>query len=296
MKHRILSGSLVLPFLWLSLQSTAQKNANKTKIQEITRAAQGHVGMAMISLEDGDTTTLNGQGRFPMQSVFKLPLAVAVLDQVDKGKFSLDQIIHIGKEELLPETWSPIRDKFPEGTDMKLRDILAYTVSLSDNNGCDLLFRLVGGTAYVDKYIHSLGIDSIAIKATEEQMAKAWEVQYTNWASPVAIIQLLQGIHTGKYLSKSSNDFLLKIMKETTTGPKRMRGLLPKETVVAHKTGTSGTNAAGISAATNDAGIVTLPNGKHYAIAVFVSDSRADEATRDAVIARLTHLFWHGAK
>lgn len=296
MKHRILSGSLVLPFLLLSLQSIAQKNTDRTKIQEITQAAQGHVGMAMISLEDGDTITLNGQGRFPMQSVFKLPLAVAVLDQVDKGKFSLDQLIHIRKEELLPETWSPIRDKFPEGTDMKLSDILAYTVSLSDNNGCDLLFRLVGGTDYVDQYIHGLGIDSIAIKATEEQMANAWEVQYTNWASPVAIIQLLQGIHTGKYLSKSSNDFLLRIMKETTTGPKRMRGLLPKETVVAHKTGTSGTNAAGISAATNDVGIVTLPDGKHYAIAVFVSDSKANEATRDAVIARLTHLFWDGAK
>lgn len=296
MKNRILSGSLALPFLLLSLQSTAQKNTNRTKIREITQTAQGHVGMAMISLEDGDTITLNGQDRFPMQSVFKLPLAVAVLDQVDRGKFSLDHIIHIRKEELLPETWSPIRDKFPEGTDMKLSDILAYTVSQSDNNGCDLLFRLVGGTAYVDEYIHGLGIDSIAIKATEEQMAKTWEVQYTNWASPFAIIQLLQGIHTRQYLSKSSNDFLLKIMKETTTGPKRMRGLLPKETVVAHKTGTSGTNAAGISAATNDVGIVTLPNGKHYAIAVFVSDSRADEATRDAIIARLTHLFWNGAK
>ncbi|MCF6406640.1 class A beta-lactamase, subclass A2 [Chitinophaga filiformis] len=296
MKRRFLSGSVILPFLLLTLQSNAQKKTDRKKIHEIAQTAKGHVGMAMMSLEDGDTITLNGSDHFPMQSVFKLPLAIAVLDQVDKGKFSLDQVIHIRKEDLLPGTWSPIRVKFPEGTDMKLSDILAYTVSQSDNNGCDLLFRLVGGTAYVEQYIHSLGVDSIAIRATEEQASKAWEVQYSNWSSPVAMLQLLKGVHTGKYLSKASNDFLLKIMKETTTGPARMRGLLPKDAVVAHKTGTSDTNADGLTAATNDVGIVTLPNGRHYAIAVFVSDTKADTATREGVIAQLTRLFWDGAK
>lgn len=296
MRNHTLYGSLALPFLLLTLQGTAQKKVDRNKLDEITKTAHGHVGMAMLSLEDGDTMSLNGHDRFPMQSVFKLPLAMAVLDQVDKGKFALDQIIHIRKEELLPNTWSPIRDKFPRGTDMKLKDILAYTVSQSDNNGCDLLFRLVGGTAVVDKYIHGLGIDSIAIKATEEQMAKAWDVQYTNWSSPMAMLQILKKVHSGTALSKVSNDFLLKIMKETTTGPNRMRGLLPKDAVVAHKTGTSGTNAAGLAAATNDVGIVTLPNGKHYAITVFVSNSKAAETTRDGVIAQLTHLFWDAAK
>ncbi|PSL27087.1 class A beta-lactamase, subclass A2 [Chitinophaga ginsengisoli] len=296
MMKRILSGSVVLPFLLLTLQSIAQKNTVRKKIHDIAQTAHGHVGMAMMSLEDGDTITLNGKDRFPMQSVFKLPLALAVLDQVDKGKFSLGQVIHIYKEDLLPNMWSPIREKFPEGTDMKLSDILAYTVSQSDNSGCDLLFRLVGGTAYVEKYIHSLGIDSIAIRATEEQASKAWGVQYTNWSSPVAMLQLLKGVHTGKYLSKSSNDFLLKLMTATTTGPKRMKGMLPEGAVVAHKTGTSDTNADGITAATNDVGIVTLPNGKHYGIVVFVSDTKADTAIREGVIAQLTRLFWDGAK
>jgi beta-lactamase class A len=296
MKNRFLRGSLALPFLLLTLQSTAQKKIDRNKVHKIAKNAQGHVGMAMTSLEDGDTMTLNGQDRFPMQSVFKFPLAMAVLDQVDKGKLNLDQVIHVRKDELMLDTWSPIREKFPKGTNMKLRDILAYTVSQSDNNGCDLLFRLVGGTGYVDKYIHSIGIDSLAIKATEQQMGTAWNVQYTNWSSPVAMLGLLKKVYSGKYLSKTSNDFLLKMLKETTTCPNRMRGLLPKDAVVAHKTGTSGTNDAGLTAATNDVGIVTLPNGKHYAIAVFVSNSKANEATRDAVVAQLTRLFWDAAK
>ena len=63
---------------------------------------------------------------------------------------------------------------------------------------------------------------------------------------------------------------------------------------MAHKTGSSGATN-GIAAATNDIGIVTLPDGRHLAIAVFVSDSKADAATRDAVIARIAKAAWDAA-
>jgi beta-lactamase class A len=39
--------------------------------------------------------------------------------------------------------------------------------------------------------------------------------------------------------------------------------------------------------ATNHIGIITLPDGRHLAIAVFVKDSPADEATREATIAKI---------
>ncbi len=80
-------------------------------------------------------------------------------------------------------------------------------------------------------------------------------------------------------------------MTESTTGAKPFERFLPKRTVVAHKTGTSGTQN-GITAATNDIGVITLPNGNHIAIAVFVSDSSADEKTREAVIARIAKAVW----
>ena len=82
-----------------------------------------------------------------MQSVYKYPLALAILNQVDKGIFSLEQKIHIKKEDLLPDTWSPLRKKYPDGNaDITLDELLNITVSQSDNNGCDILFRLIGGT------------------------------------------------------------------------------------------------------------------------------------------------------
>src|SRR5207253_8196592 len=91
--------------------------------------------------------------------------------------------------------------------------------------------------------------------------------------------------------SETSQSRVLKSMTEATPGPNRLKGLLPAGTIVAHKTGTSGTEN-GVTAATNDIGIITLPNGRHFAIAVFVSDSPVDEATREGVIAKIAKAVW----
>ena len=126
---------------------------------------------------------------------------------------------------------------------------------------------------------------------TEKAFAQDHSLQYRNWTTPEAAVALLRALHERRWLSESARGLLLKLMTESNTGPKRLKGLLPAGTVVAHKTGTSGTEN-GVTAATNDIGIITLPNGKHLAIAVFVADSPADEATREGVIARVARAVW----
>jgi beta-lactamase class A len=271
----------------------AQMDSLRIKIEQIVASAEGKIGVALQGLENNDTLTIDGNGKYPMQSVYKFPLALAVLSQVDKGTLSLDQQIYIKKSDLLPNTWSPLREKYPNGNiHVSLDELLTYTVSESDNNGCDILFRLVGGTTIVDQYIHNLGMQNIAIAATEEEMHTAWDVQYTNWSSPAAMCRLLRLFYQDSILSSKSQEFLWHAMEKTGTGPGRIKGLLPTGTIVAHKTGSSGTNDHGIAAATNDVGIVTLSNGKHVALVVFVSDSPADEKMRDNVIARIAKAAW----
>src|SRR4029077_2374180 len=106
-----------------------------------------------------------------------------------------------------------------------------------------------------------------------------------------AAVALLRALNERRGLSETTQTLLLKFMIESTPGAKRLKGLLPPGTIVAHKTGTSGTEN-GITAATNDIGIITLPNGRHVAVAVFVSDSPADEATREGVIAKVAKAIW----
>jgi beta-lactamase class A len=284
---------LILLFCYLTPAAIAQTNLLRQKIEQIVSQKKADVGVALYGFESKDTLSVNGGKHFPMQSVFKFHLALTVLNQVDKGKLSLNQKILIKKSDLSANTWSPLKKKYTNGNvRLPLSEILSYTVSQSDNNGCDILFKLVGGVKKVDAYMHGIGVKDIAIKATEGGMRKNWDVQFTNWTTPFAAVQMLQKFYNGKILSKSSYDFLWKIMTETSTGANRIKGELPARTLVAHKTGSSGVNEKGVTAAVNDIGIVTLPNGDHFALCVFVSNTKDNDAANEKTIADIAKAVW----
>jgi beta-lactamase class A len=284
---------LLLPLV--ALVGAAQPDSLQPRIERYLATKRATVGVGVKLLEGGPTFVIGDAHRYPMQSVYKFPLAVAVLQHVDSGALSLTQRVLLTPKDLRTRTWSPIRQKYPDGTgDLTLGDLLAYTVSQSDNNGCDVLFRMMKGTRETERRLLRMGYSDIRMRATEAEMARAWPVQYTNWTRPSAMLRLLEGAHRGSSLSASSTAFLLKLLTETSTGPKRIKGLLPAGTVVAHKTGSSGTNAKGVTAATNDVGIITLPDGRHVALAVFVSDSRETPDDNERIIAEIAKLVFDG--
>ncbi len=269
----------------------AQKPEFRHQLDEIISGKSATVGLSIHILETGDTISVNGDLRFPMQSVYKFHLALAVLDLVDKGKLALHQKLFLKKGDLLPDTHSPLRDKYPNGNvSVSLDEVLRYTVGQSDNNGCDILFRLVGGTKYVNRYIKKIGIQGVAIVGTEEEMHRNYRVQFDNYSSPKSATALLLKFGEGKVLHKTSMEYLMNIMQNSASGPKKLKGLLPSETVVAHKTGYSGTDGRGLTYATNDIGIVTLQNGNHMLISVFVSMSKEEERVNDQLIAELARI------
>jgi beta-lactamase class A len=263
-------------------------NELRSRIEQIAQTAQGRVGATAMVLETGQSVSLNGEQRFPMQSVYKFPIAMAVLAQVDQGKLKLDQRVRVERSDVVQ---GQILDQNSEGKELSLAELLKYMVSESDNTACDVLLRLIGGPKVVTQYLRSLGVNDIVVANTEKELAQDKAIQYRNYAKPDAVVVLLRALHEGRGLSKSSQALLLRLMTETPTGLKRIKGLLPKGTVVAHKTGTSRT-VDGVTAATNDVGLVTLPNGRHLAIAVFVSDAKADNEIREEVIAKVSQAAW----
>lgn len=243
-------------------------------------------------LETGEGVSLNPHDHFPMQSVYKLPISMAVMKQIDSGKIKLDQSVRVTKDDFIGRAaHSPIRDKNPNGVELSVRELLRFAISESDGTASDVLMKLAGGPETVQGYLTGLGIKEIIVLDTEKAFVENHSLQFRNWAAPEAAVALLRALHERQGLSEISQALLLKCMTESTPGAKRLKGLLPAGTVVAHKTGTSGTEK-GITAATNDIGIITLPNGRHLAIAVFVSDSPADEATREGVIAKIAKAVW----
>lgn len=276
-------------------EATANDERNdelRKQIEQIASASRGRVGVAARVLETGESVAINRDGHFPMQSVYKLPIGMAVLQQVDSGRLRLEQKVKVEKSDFIGKhQHSPVRDEYPEGVELSIGELLRLTISESDGTASDVLLKLAGGAEAVSSYLEGIGVRDVIVADTEKQIGQDWETQYRNWASPEGAVELLEALHEKRGLSEESRALLLKHMIESPTGRKRLKGLLPAGTIVAHKTGTSRA-ANGITAATNDIGLITLPNGRHLAIAVFVSDSPADEATREEVIAKIARAVW----
>jgi beta-lactamase class A len=263
------------------------------EFETIARKARGRVGSAVMLLETGETAGSRAGERFPMQSVFKLPIAIAVLHAVDQGKISLEDKIMVRKSDLVPQgNASVIRDQHPEGNfEISVYELLRVMMDVSDGTACDVLLRLAGGPAAVTEYVRSLGVNEMVIAISQKEMARAPRSREQNWASPRGALELLRVLQQGVSLSQANRRLLLQFMADSRTGPQRIKGLLPPGTVVSHKTGSSGTTN-GVTHAIHDVGIVNLPNGKHVAIAVFVANSRAGEAMCERVIAEIARAAW----
>jgi beta-lactamase class A len=314
---------LFIVSLFLSLVSVplfSQIDSLRKQIEKIVASNDATIGVAIAGMTTGDTLSINGHSRLPMQSVFKFHIALAVLDKVDKEKLSLNKKLYIEQSDLLQNTWSPLRDKYPKGNvEISLSEILNYTVSQSDNSGCDILLKFLGGPKVVQNYINKIGIKDFAIVSGEKEMIEDQDIQYKNWTTPIATVKLLKIFYDRKLLSSialqarllscsgftplqlsgglvmrstNSYNFLWKILTETETGKNRIKGQLPSGTVIAHKTGTSDTNSEGITAAVNDIGIVQLPNKGYFIISVFVSDSKEEMEKNEKIIADISKLAW----
>lgn len=271
-----------------------QNNELQKQIEQIAAAAKGRVGVRAVLLETGESVGLEPGGQFPMQSVYKLPIAMAVLRQIEAGKIKLDQKVRVEKSDFVRKGMrSPLRDENPDGAKLTVSELLRLAVSESDGTASDVLLELIGGGAAAMNYLSEIKVADIIIANSEKELGQDQKLQYKNWASPNGAVDLLRALEEKRAgFSELNKAILVKSMLESPTGPKRLKGLLPKDAAVAHKTGTSGT-INGVTAATNDIGIITLPNGKSFAIAVFVSDSQADEKTREEVIARIAKAVWN---
>jgi beta-lactamase class A len=315
-----------------SASAEALKQPDLTKMEALSG---GKLGAYAVHLESGQTMSLNSDHPFPMASVVKLAIAIAFLKRVDEGKYALDEKVHLSKQDTHPIGHSPLSENFPaKGLDMSYRDLLLFNICESDTTAGDVLLDKAGGPKAVQKVMDDNDAAGIKIKASETDLfldysgvkqlpiknwdktaveslvqgvsaaerssaAKRFLTNPQNTATPHATANLLSSLQRGKLLKPRSTEVLLQLLTQTNTFPHRIKGLLPQGTTVAHKTGTWGTTD-GINAATNDAGIITLPNKHgHVVVAVFIEASNKPVADRELAIATFTKAAydrWLGAK
>lgn len=250
------------------------------RLREISERAGGDAGVAVIHVETGRSIEIQGAKQLPLFSVFKLPVAVAVLKAVEENKLRLDQKVRVTPAEILPG-WRGNTDLWRDMRERTVRELLEMSIIQSDNTSSDKLLELVGGPSVVTERMRALGLQNIDIHFTIREFLAHRDNPNKGAASDLA--HLLARLQKDEVLQPPQRTLLIGMMERATTGKKRLRGDLPRGTQVADKTGTGDAGEA-----TNDVGLITLPHGKgHLAMAVLLSRSKLPPEAQEKLIAEL---------
>ena len=280
---------IITALIVLLFYGCSEKIEITNNIEKIIKGKELKLGFAVYDFCNGELYHYNGDDAFPMQSVYKLPISMAVLNRVESGKLRLNDTIQITKDDLSPNLYSPIRNKYPEGVDMLLSELILYTVAKSDNNGCDLLIDIAGGVDGVSKFLQANNLDNIQINNFEREIQADWSVQFDNWVTPTAMVDLLKQLNNGKILQTKSMDFIWEVMMQSSTGS--IKELIPSDIVVGYKTGYSGVGEDGVIAAQNCIGIMKYGE-KSIAFAIFITDSNESKDVNMNIIAKLGEVIY----
>lgn len=288
------------------------------KIEKVSQGLAGRIGVAAKEIGSGQSITVNGDETFVMASTYKVAIAATLLELVDKGQIKLSDLIEISQEMMVAGDNAIAQNFVHPGIKLSVANLIEPMITESDNTATDVCLKLAGGPEAVTKMLRSIGITDLRVdrytseilrdfyglpdKAYASVLAEAvandptlaakqsdrnleFEKEPRDQSTPKAMLELLLAIDSGKVLSEKSREFLLATMSRTRTGAGRLKGLLPKGTPVAHKTGTVG----GVA---NDVGFITLPDGRRFAIAVFTKSSTTPEASRDRAIAEVSRTLY----
>lgn len=244
------------------------------------------VGVAWIT--DGVEHAVNNAGDYPMMSVFKLHGAIALLRQMECCGTRPDTIIKVEAMEMMKDTYSPLLKVHPEGSfTIRLDSLLAYSIALSDNNACDIIMRMAGGTAGVNAEMRAIGLKDYAITETEATMHADPTRSYNNRSTPLSVATLFMKLYEGGILGEPYASLLKDILLSTSTGQDKIKAALGPSMTLAHKTGTGFRLPDGTLTADNDAGVITLPDGRRIYIAVLIRDSRLGSKANAALMAEI---------
>lgn len=290
MKTRLLAALLAMNAIAAAAQPGSGEVQLRTRIQEITETADAAVGVALIV--DGRDTLTVGDGRhYPLMSVMKLHQAVAVCRLIEERGLTLQTETAVAKEDLKSGTWSPLRDKYPEGgISLSAAELLRLTLQQSDNNACDIIFDRFAGPPEVDSLLRTMGLTDFAISATEDEMHRNPDRCLDNWSTPLSAATLMDRLARGDLpLDRGQLDFLRQTLLGCDTGQQRLPlPLQGTDARTGHKTGTSDRGADGRWTGINDVGFVLLPDGRLYTLAVFVADSGLSMEESEKLIADIS--------
>lgn len=255
-------------------------SAHRT-LKAIHKRIGGRLGVHILDSQSGRRIGYDDESRFAMASTFKLPLAAALLWQVDHGAFRLTRTLPVGKDDLLPH--SPVVEaRLKDGaTALNISELCAAVVVNGDNAAANILLAGIGGPAGFTQFMRGIGDKVTQLDRNEMELNSNVPGDTRDTTTPRAMVDALLRIFTQDVLSLTSRAMLIDWLAAARTGLDRVRGGLPRGWPAGDKTGT------GANGAVNDLCLAYPPGRRPIFIAVYMSESTRDVRALSAAQAEI---------
>jgi len=275
-RRGVLASGVMLPL-------AAQAGDNPAGLIElIEKRAGGRLGVAAIDTATGKRIGWRAGERFPMCSTFKALMVACVLHKVDRGQERLDRLVSYGKADLLD--YAPVARAHVGKGGMKLSELAAAVIELSDNTAANLLLDSIGGPAGYTRFARTIGDTHTRLDRNEPALNTSIPGDVRDTTTPSAMAEDLNRVLLGDVLSPASRKLLTGWMIGCKTAGNRIPAGLPKGWISGNKTGT------GQNGSTNDIAIVWPPGRKPMLLSVYYTGSKADMKARETVLADVARI------
>lgn len=133
----------LLPFfLFLLLPANFHYSDLEDKIRQIDEESSGSIGVYIKDLETGQIVNYNGDRRWYLASLTKIPVAIAILQKVERGELSLDDELTLQESDKV-DGYGDMLWQEP-GTVYTIAVLLDKMMKDSDSTATDMLIRLIG--------------------------------------------------------------------------------------------------------------------------------------------------------
>lgn len=285
----------------------------ETKIADVFAAAGARGFVHAREIGGGPEVAVGADDPVVLASVFKIPVAVAYAREVVAGRLDETERTRVGKRYRIGGIGTA---GCADDVEVSWRDLALFMLTMSDNAATDVVFHRVGQDA-VDRVLADLDLrgtrligccedlfasvladlgaeedadlDAVFAGATPEQIRKlaALDPERTSASTPREITTLLDAIWTDRAADPAACERVRSMMARQIW-PHRISAGFPSDVAVAAKTGT-------LPAVRNEAGVVSYPDGRRFAVAVFTrADSLAErQPAVDAAIGEAARLAVH---
>ena len=273
-RRRFLAGATLLATGCSAPPTASEQSRTSLELLRAELGQRARLGVAALDTGSGRTLRFDADSRYAMCSTFKLPLAAAILAEVEAGRLHLSDDIAFERADLLDHA-PVVRAHLARGR-LSVERLCAAIVEVSDNSAANLLLRRIGGPAALTAFIRRSGDRTTRLDRYEEELNTNLPGDPRDTTTPAAMLGLMQELLLGNVLRPASRAKLTGWMEGATTGLRRLRAGLPPGWRAGDKTGNGANGAA------NDIAIAWPPERPPILIASYISGAEVDDAARHA--------------